>query len=281
MFGEDSAMELLANSNVGRRCFVGGSDARIIMGHDEDALIRLWREKRGEIEPEDLSRNLIVQFGVVTEDLNRRWFEHETGRQLAHIQTFLRHPKLEWMGATLDGVVGEESAVFEAKFMLPWSFSEEAAAEKHMPQLQHNMLVTGARKGYLSILTGGGKWVVIEIDADPVYQTVLLQVERIFWRCVSTGEMPVVYGAAPPRAKLPIVRVIDMSSSNVWAECAALFTRTRTAHAEHEAAKSELKRLVPEDVREAFGHGVRAKRSKSGALSIDLFINGGQGASLQ
>ena len=108
-----------------------------------------------------------------------------------------------------------------------------------------------------------------------------LQVERIFWRCVSTGEMPVVYGVTSPKAKLPIVRVIDMSSSNVWAECAALFTRTRTAHAEHEAAKSELKRLVPEDVREAFGHGVRAKRSKSGALSIDLFINGGQGASLQ
>ena len=122
--------------------------------------------------------------------MNRRWFERETGRPLTNIQTFLRHPKLEWMGATLDGLVREESAVFEAKFMLPWSFTEEAAAEKHMPQLQHNMLVTGARKGYLSILTGGGKWVSIEVDADPVYQTVLLQVERIFWRCVKTGEVP-------------------------------------------------------------------------------------------
>src|SRR4029077_16098624 len=92
-------MELLANSNTKRRCFIGGSDARAIMGHDEGALIRLWREKRGEIEPEDLSGNLTVQFGIVTEDLNRRWFERETGRQLAHVQTFLRHPKLEWMGA--------------------------------------------------------------------------------------------------------------------------------------------------------------------------------------
>ena len=274
-------MELLANTGMERRFFIGGSDARTIMGHDEGALIRLWREKRGEIEPEDLSRNLTVQFGIVTEDLNRRWFERETGRQLAHIQTFLRHPKLEWMGATLDGVVREESAVFEAKFMLPWSFTEEAAAEKHMPQLQHNMLVTGARKGYLSILTGGGKWVVIEVDADPVYQTVLLQVERIFWRCVSTGEVPVVYGAAPPKAKRPVVRVIDMSASNVWAECAAIFSRTRTAHAEHEAAKSELKLLVPEDAREAFGHGVRAKRSKSGAISFDVIANGGDHASLQ
>jgi predicted phage-related endonuclease len=103
------------------------------------------------------STNLVVQFGVATEELNRRWFERETARRLGHVQKFVRHPKLEWMGATLDGMVKEETAVFEAKFMLPWSFTEEGAAEKHMPQLQHNMLVTGARRAYLSILTGGGQ----------------------------------------------------------------------------------------------------------------------------
>jgi predicted phage-related endonuclease len=274
-------VELSANGNVGRQCFLGGSDARIIMGHDEDALIRLWREKRGEIAPEDLSRNLTVQFGIVTEELNRRWFERETGRRLEKVQHFTRHPKLEWMGATLDAMIKEETAVFEAKFMLPWSFSEESAARKHMPQLQHNTLVTGARKAYLSILTGGGKWVSIEVEADPVYQTVLLQVERIFWRCVQTGEVPRVFGAEPPKAKLPIVRVVDMSASNAWGEFAAIFARTRAAHAEHETAKAELKLLVPEDAMAAFGHGVKAKRSKSGSISIDLVTNGGQDASLQ
>jgi predicted phage-related endonuclease len=191
-----------AQSTHGRSSYIGGSDARTIMGEDEPALIRLWREKRGEIDAEDLSTNLIVQLGVATEELNRRWFERETGRQLAHIQKFIRHSKLEWMGATLDGMVKTEAAVFEAKFMLPWSFTEESAAQKHMPQLQHNMLVTGARRAYLSIVTGGGKWVSIEVDADPVYQTVLLQVERIFWRCVKTGEVPIIYGAEPPRAKI-------------------------------------------------------------------------------
>jgi len=60
----------LADS-INRRSFVGGSDARIIMGVDEAALIRLWREKRGEAEPEDLSGNLIVQLGAATEELNR------------------------------------------------------------------------------------------------------------------------------------------------------------------------------------------------------------------
>jgi predicted phage-related endonuclease len=76
-------------------------------------------------------------------------------------------------------MVKEEIAVFEAKFAVPGSFTEKSAAEKHMPQLQHNMLVAGARRAYLSILTGGGKWVSIEVDADPVYQTVLLQVGRV------------------------------------------------------------------------------------------------------
>jgi predicted phage-related endonuclease len=274
-------MNDMAPLAFGRGSYVGGSDARIIMGGDEAALIRLWREKRGEIEPQDLSTNLLVQLGVITEQLNRRWFERETGRGLEHVQKFVRHPKLDWMGATLDGLVKEETAVFEAKFMLPWSFSEESAAAKHMPQLQHNMLVTGARRAYLSIITGGGKWVSIEVEADAVYQTVLLQVERIFCRCVRTGEVPCVYGTEPPKAKLPIVRVIDMSASNAWGENAVTFARTRVAHAEHEKAKAELKLLMPEDAREAFGHGVRAKRSKSGAISFDLVANGGDYASLQ
>src|SRR5580658_2876407 len=97
-------------SAMERRGFVGGSDARIIMGDDEEALVRLWREKRGEAEPRDLSGNLIVQLGVVTEELNRRWYEANTGRVITDIQRRIRHPVLRWMGATLDGrVQGSEA----------------------------------------------------------------------------------------------------------------------------------------------------------------------------
>jgi predicted phage-related endonuclease len=116
-----------------RRYFIGGSDARIITGKDEDALLRLWREKRGEVEPEDLSGNLVVQLGLATEDLNRRWYQANSGQVLTDVQRRIRHPVLRWMAATLDGRVEATGAVFEAKFMLPWSFSEEAAAEKYMP----------------------------------------------------------------------------------------------------------------------------------------------------
>src|SRR5713226_6964056 len=208
-----------------RRSFIGGSDARIIMGSDENALIRLWREKRGEVEPEDLSDNLIVQLGTVTEDLNRRWYELNSGQVVTHVQRQVFHPVKRWMAATLDGMVEGTGAVFEAKFMLPWSFSEDAAAEKHMAQLQHNMWVTNATAAVLSIITGGGKWVEIQITADSLYQHLLLTAEKKFWRCVESGEPPRLFGVEPPRARIEAVRSVDMSSSNAWAEFAGIFLR--------------------------------------------------------
>jgi predicted phage-related endonuclease len=253
-----------------RRSFIGGSDARIIMGNDEAALVRLWREKRGEAEPEDLSGNLIVQLGVATEELNRCWYERNTSRRVTDFQRRVKHSAIPWMVATLDGIVEGTNAVFEAKFMLPWSFSEEAAAEKYMAQVQHNMWVTHLRTSVLSIITGGGKWVEITIPVDPLYLSILVSAEKKFWRCVQSGEPPHLINAEPPRPRIEATRIVDMSASNSWAEFAALFRNTRTAFLDHERAKTELKALMPEDAREAIGHGVKAKRSKSGAVSFDL-----------
>src|SRR6202140_3565403 len=267
---QEKQMRIPSTGNHDRRSFIGGSDARIIMGDDEAMLVRLWREKRGEFEPEDLSENLIVQLGTVTEDLNRRWYERNTGNGIKDVQRGVQPPVHKWMAATLDGVVDPGGAVFEAKFMLPWTFSEEAAAEKHMAQLQHNMGVSDTRSAVLSIITGGGKWVELSLHADPLYRHLLLTAEKKFWRCVMSGEGPRLFGVEPPRPRLEAVRIVDMSASNSWAEFAAVFCRTRPAFVEHEAAKADLKKLVPEDAKEAIGHGLRAKRSKSGAISFDL-----------
>src|ERR1041385_8089981 len=253
-----------------RRSFIGGSDARILMGFDEAALIRLWQAKRGETEPEDLSGNLIVQLGTVTEDLNRSWYERNSGRHVRDVQRHVRHGLIPWMAATPDGVVEGIEAVFEAKFMLPWSFSEEAAAEKYMPQLQHNMWVTNLRSSVLSIITGGGKWVEITVPIDPLYLSVLVSAEKKFWRCVQSGERPHLINAEPPRARIEAVRIVDMRPSNAWAEFAGLFCGTRQAFLDHERAKGELKALMPEDAKEAIGHGVRGRRSKSGAVTFDV-----------
>ncbi len=154
--------------------------------------------------------------------------------------------------------------------MLPWSFSEEAAAEKHMAQLQHNMWVVAARTAVLSVITGGGKWVEITSQADPLYQHLIVTAERKFWRCVESGEPPRLFGVEPPKPRIEAVRIVDMSGSNSWAEFAGLFRSTRPAFLDHERSKAELKALMPEDAKEAVGYGVRAKRSKSGAISLDL-----------
>jgi hypothetical protein len=255
-----------SKNTLARRYFLGGSDARIIMGNDEAALLRLWREKRGEAEPEDLSSNLIVQLGLSTEELNRRWYQANTGQALTDVQRQIRHPTLRWMAATLDGRIEATGAVFEAKFMLPWSFSEEAAAEKYMPQLQHNMWVVAARSAVLSVITGGGKWVEITTHADPLYQHLIVTAERKFWRCVESGEPPRIFGVEPPKARIEALRVVDMSASN------SLFTLVGIAGEDDLDAPD----LTPPNV-ELDKKGINAKITGNGAQLTGSGPRTGQG----
>ena len=134
------------------------------------------------------------------------------------------------------------------------------------------MWVVAARNAVLSVITGGGKWVEIKVHADPLYQHLILTAERKFWRCVENGEPPKLFGVEPPKPRIEAVRIVDMTSSNTWSEFAAVFSRTQAAHLEHEQAKGELRSLVPEDAQQAIGHGLRAKRSKSGAISFDIVV---------
>ena len=109
----------------------------------------------------------------------------------------------------------------------------------------------------LSIITGGGKWVELTIPADSLYQHLLLTAEKKFWRCVQSGDPPRLFLSEPPKLRIEAVRVVDMSSSNSWAEFAGTFRRTHAAFLEHESAKAELKKLMPEDAKEVIGHGIR------------------------
>jgi hypothetical protein len=135
------------------------------------------------------------------------------------------------------------------------------------------MWVVNARSAVLSIITGGGNWVELRINADPLYQHLLLTAERKFSRCVETGEAPALFGIDTPAPR--VQAIADMSFSNSWADFVGVYCRTRDAFLEHETAKAELKKFISLDAKEAFGHGVRAKRSKSGAISFDLVDTGG------
>src|SRR3954468_23085283 len=115
-----------------------------------------------------------------------------------------------------------------------------------MAQMQHNMWVTHLRSAVLSIITGGGKWVEITVPMDPLYLSILVSAEKKFWRCVQFGEVPHLINAEPPRPRIEAIRIVDMSSSNSWAEFASMFCNTRVAFLDHERAKSELKAELSE-----------------------------------
>ena len=114
-----------------------------------------------------------------------------------------------------------------------------------------------------------------------LYQHLLLTAEKKFWRCVESGEPPRLFAAEAPRARIEAVRIVNMSASNTWAEFSSVFRRTRDAYLEHQNAKAELKALMPEDAQEAVGHGIRAKRSKSSAVSFDILGLDGRHAPVQ
>src|SRR6202035_1385597 len=102
------------------------------------------------------------------------------------------------------------------------------------------------------------------------YQHLIVTAERKFWRCVESGEPPRLFGGEPPKPRIEAGRFVGMSGANSWAEFGGLFRGTRQAFLDHERSKAELKALMPEDAKEATGHGIRAKRSKSSAVSFDL-----------
>ena len=260
---------LWTGSYESRRPFIGGSDARIIMGSDEAALVRLWREKRGEAEPEDLRATSSSSSGPPPRS------SIAPGTSATPAGGSGRTAPGEALGHSMDGGDprrhrGGDGGRIRGQVHAALVVLRGGAAEKYMAQLQHNMWVTHLRTSVLSIITGGGKWVEITIPMDPLYLSVLVSAEKKFWRCVQSGEVPHLINAEPPRPRIEAIRIVDMSASNSWAEFAALFRNTREAFLDHERAKSELKALMPEDAKEAIGHGVRAKRSKSGAVSFDV-----------
>ena len=97
-----------------------------------------------------------------------------------------------------------------------------------MAQFQHNMWVTHLRSACCRSSPEEG-WVEITIPMDPLYLSVLVSAEKKFWRCVQSGETPHLISAEPPRPRIEAIRIVDMNSSNSWAEFAALFADSRDA----------------------------------------------------
>jgi predicted phage-related endonuclease len=259
-------LQLSASDVLRRSRGIGGSDANIILSGDAERIHQLWLEKRGESEPADLSNVLPVILGCWTEPFNRQWFEHLTATRISNVGAIFTCRVHEWRRCTLDGIIQDTGSIFEAKHTSAFAKADEIL-ERYMPQLQHDMAVTGYRQATLSVLFGNHKFEIFEVAADWLYQIELLEAEQRFWNCVLTGEEPVP--AKPPPPPRPIgTREVCLEGNNSWASAAFDWLKHRDAAKAHACACASIKSLVEEDVSRAFGHGIEAKRSKSGAITI-------------
>jgi predicted phage-related endonuclease len=260
------ALRSTESDSEARRRFIGGSDANITFSGDAARIRKLWLEKRGEAELEDLSDKLQVMLGCWSEPFNRMWYEKLTGQPVVRIGQAVVCSKHHWRCCTLDGFVEAGQAVFEAKHTSAFGTPEQVL-ERYMPQLQHNMAVTGVSRAILSVIFGNHKYEIIEVASDWLYQLELLDAEQAFWNCVVSGDEPVP--AEVPPAPRPIgSREVCFEGNNAWASAAVDWVEHRAAAKKHAAAAGLIKSLIEDDVTRAFGHGVEAKRSKSGALIL-------------
>ncbi len=248
---------------------VGGSDANVIFSGDRDKIRQLWSQKRGTSGPADLSDKLNVMLGCWTEAFNRQWYEKLTGETVVDPGSVAVCTEHWWRRCTLDGLVQSSGAVFEAKHSSAFVKVDELL-ERYMPQLQHNMAVSKTDRAVLSVILGNNKFEIVEVAADWLYQLELLQAEEEFWNCVVAGKEPVAADApAPPK---PIgIREVCLEGNNLWATAALDWIENRDAAKRHSAACVTIKELVEDDVSRAFGHGIEAKRSRSGAITIREF----------
>lgn len=260
---------LSADALAKRTLSIGGSDANIIMSGDDAAILALWEQKTGRLDPEDLSDVLPVQMGSFTEPLNAAWFEKQTGLAVSLRGEPMACEADTWRTATLDGVVTSGPlaiGIWEAKHVGNF-WKDDALLAKYQPQLHHNMDAARMRKAYLSCFKGNADWCLFEVEYDPDYGAAVRKAEWAFWMAVQADEPPSTIDAPPPPA-FDAMREICMDGNNAWATFAADWLANRDASKTFDRAAKELKGLVEADVKLAHGHGLKISRSKAGALTI-------------
>ena len=247
---------------------ITGMDARIIMGADEEALQKLWRRKRGQADP-DPEDTLFSELAKASVAANRAQFERRTGRKVAEGEKRLRHPRLRWMGAILDGRL-EDGTLLEAKFAPASLLTAASARAMFLATAQHDLWVAQAKVAALSIVTADGRWFEGTVEADPLYQHLLLTAEKRFLRCLESGEPPTRFLLEAAASEAAPLTVVDMSGSREWAQAARQFRATARAHAEHEHAKKRLAQLLPPEAFRGSAAGVVLERAPVGGLRFAL-----------
>ena len=247
-----------------RRYSVGGSDANTIMSGDMKRITQLWKEKHGDLPPEDLSNVLPVVMGSFTEPLNVQWFQKQTGRIVTCMGNEHTHPLYPHMTCTLDGLTDDGKTIFEAKHVSPFA-KEDGLMDRYMPQLHHNMSVLGVRQAVLSVFFGNLRWEKYEVTYDDFYGAVVTDAVNRFWKSVQENVSPELVFAEAPKE---FVQRMDMQNNNLWGHFAAQYVEMNPYKLKWDEAVAGMKELVPDGVQEAYGHGITIKRDKRGVMRV-------------
>lgn len=264
----DQLIGLSAEEVAERRNYIGGSDANTILSGNEERILNLWREKRGEQEPEDLSDVLAVQMGSWTEDLNLYWYEKQTGHKVTARNVQKQHPTHTFIKARADGEIEALNAVIDAKHVGAFNFDMDTIVARYMPQLVVQAHCCRRESAVLSVFSGSNKWEQRHIEIDPLYAAQVIVALEKFWSCVQSGFAPVDLPDASAPVPVELMRKVDMSFSNEWRAYEEDYVATAAQAKTHKLAGDTLKGLVEGDVCEAKGKLIQIKRSKNGSLRI-------------
>ena len=272
-----------------RQTTFGGSDANILASGDEERTTRLWEEKCGLVEPNDLSTVWPVLMGWTTEDLNVAWFEYKHQKTVKNQQLVIRSKRLPFMRCTLDGSVDDwegAQAVFDAKFTLgrpkkgeAWQDVIPRLVKGYSPQLHWNGRLleehTGKKVkfGILNIIRAGDEPTTHVIKLDRHYTDHLIDLATEFMHCVETGHpyyIPIPVNAPVPPDERVSYDMTEHKKALDWKRFAETWTQTYGAAQSFKDAETAIKKLVPRDASEASGHGIRVRVNKNNSKRIEV-----------
>jgi len=244
----------------------GSRVATVVTGTDEDKY-NLWLELTGDPswKGPDYSNDFQVQLGNFTEQFHLDWIQRHTGL-IEQRGTSLQHPKVEWAAYTLDGWATDHDLPVEAKHVGGYELPV-IIIERYMPQIHWGMFCGDTDEAIFSVIAGTKEPRPVFIGRDQEYLDKLVDRAAAFMNCVHELREPVPNPFL--KAPKPIYsRIVDMTGNNAWATAASRWKENLEAHKAFDFAAKEIKATVPEDAKECFGHGIRVKRNKTGALTI-------------
>jgi len=268
---------------------IGGSDITTLASGDPERITKLFQQKTGKIERDDLTMVWAVIMGHITEEANIEWSEHYLDLPIIDRQKVFNGTKYPFMRCTVDGVVKgykNRLAVIDAKFTMGRPKRDEEykdviprLVKYYSPQLHWNAYLieeTTGKKcpyGLLSFIKAGDQPVIHEVKIDKEYQQKLIDVAKWFMGCVEMDieptDIPTAEAPIPQEDKVPV----DMNADPLWKARAEQYIQSFGANQIFKDAENSIKKLVPRNASEAYGHGIQVKVAKNNSKRITLCNN--------